>query len=176
VGEDQVQHIEVCRDLARRFNHYYGEVFRIPRPKCLRPAPSAGVDGEKMSKSYDNTIEIFEAFHTHAQKDHANQDGLAARGGAEKNRLGPALSTVLSLRRRSGAGAMAATYRRGGFGSERSRKQLADAAADYFAEARARRQRLAADLGQVQEILADGARRARRKARRCWNGPNVLVE
>ncbi len=61
VGEDQVQHIEVCRDLARSFNHLFGEVFAMPRAQVMESSAKVpGTDGEKMSKSYDNTIEIFE--------------------------------------------------------------------------------------------------------------------
>ncbi len=61
VGEDQVQHVEVCRDLARSFNHDFGEVFNIPKAQLLdSSAKVPGTDGEKMSKSYNNTIEIFE--------------------------------------------------------------------------------------------------------------------
>ena len=61
VGEDQVQHIEVCRDLAGSFNHQFGETFVLPKAKVLdTSAKVPGTDGEKMSKSYNNTLEIFE--------------------------------------------------------------------------------------------------------------------
>ena len=62
VGEDQVQHIEVCRDLAGTFNHLYGtDVFRLPKPRLVDGAAKVpGTDGQKMSKSYENTIELFE--------------------------------------------------------------------------------------------------------------------
>ena len=61
VGEDQVQHIEVCRDLAGSFNHQFGETFVMPKAKVLdASAKVPGTDGEKMSKSYNNTLEIFE--------------------------------------------------------------------------------------------------------------------
>src|SRR5688572_18365717 len=61
VGADQIQHIEVCRDLAGSFNHHYGEVFVLPKAKVLDDSAKVpGTDGEKMSKSYNNTIEIFE--------------------------------------------------------------------------------------------------------------------
>ena len=61
VGSDQVQHIEVCRDLAGSFNHQFGDVFVLPKAKVLDAAHKVpGTDGEKMSKSYDNTIELFE--------------------------------------------------------------------------------------------------------------------
>ena len=61
VGADQVQHIEVCRDLAQSFNFEFGEVFTIPNAKVLADSAKVpGIDGEKMSKGYNNTIEIFE--------------------------------------------------------------------------------------------------------------------
>src|SRR5262245_56223251 len=61
VGEDQVQHIEVCRDLAQRFNSKFGQTFVLPKSKLLdASAKVPGLDGEKMSKSYNNTLEVFE--------------------------------------------------------------------------------------------------------------------
>ena len=61
VGEDQVQHIEVCRDLAASFNHHFGQTFVMPKAKILdSSAKVPGTDGEKMSKSYNNTLEVFE--------------------------------------------------------------------------------------------------------------------
>lgn len=61
VGADQVQHIEVCRDLAGSFNHHFGEAFVLPEPRLLSDSAKVpGTDGEKMSKSYNNTIGIFE--------------------------------------------------------------------------------------------------------------------
>ena len=61
VGEDQVQHIEVCRDLAGSFNHQFGEVFVLPKAYVLdHSARVPGTDGEKMSKSYNNTLAVFD--------------------------------------------------------------------------------------------------------------------
>jgi tryptophanyl-tRNA synthetase len=61
VGEDQVQHIEVCRDIAGSFNHQFGDVFVLPKAKVLdSSARVPGTDGEKMSKSYNNTLAVFE--------------------------------------------------------------------------------------------------------------------
>ena len=60
VGQDQKQHLEMTRDIAARFNHTYGEVFKLPEPEILEEvAVVPGVDGRKMSKSYDNTIRMF---------------------------------------------------------------------------------------------------------------------
>src|SRR3954470_1138040 len=61
VGQDQKQHLEITRDIAERFNHIYGDVFKLPKPHILDSvAVVPGLDGRKMSKSYDNTIEIFD--------------------------------------------------------------------------------------------------------------------
>ena len=61
VGQDQKQHLEITRDVAERFNQTYGEVFKLPKPHILQSvAVVPGIDGRKMSKSYDNTIEIFD--------------------------------------------------------------------------------------------------------------------
>src|SRR6186713_354880 len=61
VGADQIQHIEVARDIAGSFNHLFGETFVLPKYKVLESSAKVpGTDGEKMSKSYNNTIEIFE--------------------------------------------------------------------------------------------------------------------
>ena len=60
VGEDQLQHIEVCRDIAQSFNHHFGQTFVMPKGKILdSSARVPGLDGEKMSKSYDNTLAVF---------------------------------------------------------------------------------------------------------------------
>ena len=60
VGEDQVAHIELCREIARRFNHFYGAIFPEPQAKLTRMARLPGTDGRKMSKSYGNEIQLSE--------------------------------------------------------------------------------------------------------------------
>ena len=139
VGEDQVQHIEVCRDLAASFNHHFGETFVLPKAKVLdTSARVPGTDGEKMSKSYGNTLEVFEEPKVAAEEDHADRDRLAADGAAEGART-PIISIQLYSLFANDAQreAMAALYRRGGFGYGEVKKALADLAVDYFAEARA---------------------------------------
>ncbi len=104
VGEDQVQHIEVCRDLAASFNHHYGQVFSMPKAKLLdSSAKVPGTDGEKMSKSYNNTLELFEDAAAPAQKDHAHHDRLAADGSAEGARGGSPVSALFASGQRCGA-------------------------------------------------------------------------
>jgi tryptophanyl-tRNA synthetase len=165
VGEDQVQHIEVCRDLAASFNHHFGQVFTMPKAKLLdSSAKVPGTDGEKMSKSYNNTLEIFED--AKAQRKKIMRITTDSRPMEEpKDPVGDHLFQLYSLvANQREVEDMAALYRRGGFGYGDVKKALADAAERYFAEARARRAELAADPKRIKEILADGASRARKKA------------
>ena len=165
VGEDQVQHIEVCRDLARSFNHHFGEVFTMPEPYVLeQSAKVPGTDGEKMSKSYHNTIEIFED--PKAVRKKIMRITTDSRPMDQpKDPAGDHLFQLYSLFADAAArAAMAATYRRGGFGYGMVKKALADAAETYFAAAHQRRRQLAEDAAEVERILADGTRRARAKA------------
>jgi tryptophanyl-tRNA synthetase len=165
VGEDQVQHIEVCRDLAGTFNHLYGEVFTLPKPRLVEGgAKVPGTDGQKMSKSYENTIDVFED--PAAQKKKIMRITTDSRPMEEpKDPADDHLFALYSLMAASEEReAMADLYRRGGFGYGAVKKALAEAAAAYFAEARARRARLEADPAAIERILADGARRARARA------------
>lgn len=165
VGEDQKQHIEVCRDIAQAFNHQYGEVFVIPKAKILdSSAKVPGTDGEKMSKSYDNFIEIFEPpkkmkkkvmrIATDSREMHESKD-------PETDHLFQLFSLFGS---EGDVQSMAELYRAGGFGYGDIKKQLATAAQAFFEPAFARREELAAKPEEVKQILGDGASAARKKA------------
>ena len=166
VGEDQVQHIEVCRDIAGAFNHLYGDVFTLPKPRLVEGgAKVPGTDGQKMSKSYDNTIDVFEAPDVQKKKImRITTDSRPLEQPKEPD--GDHLFELYSLmasaddRRR-----MAELYRRGGFGYGEVKKALVEAALGFFSAARARRADLEADPGRIEEILGRGAARARHKAR-----------
>jgi tryptophanyl-tRNA synthetase len=165
VGEDQLQHIEVCRDIAASFNHHFGDTFVMPKGKILEAAAKVpGTDGEKMSKSYNNTLEIFDD--PKAQKKKIMSITTDSRQMHEaKEPDGDHLYQLFSLFATDAEREeLAATYRRGGFGYGDVKKQIAAAAENYFAEPRARRAELAANPKKVEEILADGASRARAKA------------
>lgn len=165
VGEDQVQHIEVCRDLAGSFNHRYGETFVMPKAKILEgTAKVPGTDGEKMSKSYNNTLAVFED--PKVQGKQIMRIQTDSRPMEEpKEPEGDVLFQLFSLVAEPAAiSEMAALYRRGGFGYGEVKKALAAAAETYFAEPRARRKELEAAPGRVREILGDGAAVARKKA------------
>lgn len=165
VGEDQVQHIEVCRDLAASFNHHFGQVFTMPKANLLDASKKVpGIDGEKMSKSYNNTLEVFDdpkAQRKKIMRIVTDSRAMEAPKEPETDHLFQLYSLVATDPERE---AMAAMYRRGGFGYGEVKKAVADAAERFFAVPRAKRAELAADPNKIREILADGAARARRKA------------
>lgn len=166
VGDDQLQHIEVARDIAQSFNHHFGETFVLPKAKILdSSAKVPGIDGEKMSKSYNNTLELFEepkAQRKKIMRITTDSRPMEQPKAPESDHLFQLYSLFASEQQRE---EMAALYRRGVFGYGEVKKALADVAEAYFAEPRARRAELAAHPQRVREILADGARRARDKAR-----------
>jgi tryptophanyl-tRNA synthetase len=165
VGEDQDQHLEVARDIAQSFNHHFGQTFVMPKAYIIpSTAKVPGTDGEKMSKSYNNTLEIFEdpkSVRKKIMRMTTDSRPMEQSKDPQTDHLFQLFSLVATDAERE---AMADLYRRGGFGYGEVKKALADAADRYFAEARARREDLAAKPERVREILADGASRARKKA------------
>ncbi len=165
VGEDQVQHIEVARDLAGSFNHEFGETFVLPKEKILdSSARVPGTDGQKMSKSYGNKLVVFEdskALRKQIMRIVTDPRPVEQPKPPEGDCLFELYSLFASDEQRQ---ALAATYRRGGFGYGDVKKSLADLAIDFFAAARQRREELAAHPEQVRAILGDGAATARKKA------------
>jgi tryptophanyl-tRNA synthetase len=165
VGADQVQHIEVCRDIAGSFNHEFGETFVLPKSYVLDAAAKVpGIDGEKMSKSYNNTLAVFDD--AKAQRKQIMRIVTDSRPMDQaKEPAGDILYDLFSLvAPEADREAMAAMYRRGGFGYGEVKKALADAAEKFWAEPRARRAELAANPKRIHEILGDGAAKARKKA------------
>jgi tryptophanyl-tRNA synthetase len=165
VGEDQVQHIEVCRDLARSFNVHFGETFVMPEAKVVEDAAKVpGTDGEKMSKSYDNTLAIFEPVKDVRKKImRISTDSRPMEDAKEPE--GDHLYDLLKLvATPEETQEVAAIYRRGGFGYGDIKKRLADASERYFAAARERRVELEANPQYVRSVLDQGAAKAREKA------------
>lgn len=165
VGDDQVQHLEVTRDLAASFNHHFGQTFVLPKAKVMPAAARVpGTDGAKMSKSYGNTLEVFEdpkSLRKKIMRIVTDSRPMEEPKEPETDHLFQLYSLFASDEQRE---SMAALYRRGGFGYGDIKKALADVAVDYFAAARARREELAAQPDRARQILADGAARARAKA------------
>ena len=159
VGVDQVQHIEVTRDIAERFNSIYGEVFVLPEARVLdSSAKVPGTDGEKMSKSYGNVIELFEPAKRVRKKvmsiktDSKDPENCSV---FDLYRLFATPSEVTELADR---------YRAGGLGYGDAKQALFELSQAHFEEARERRRVLESDERQLESILQAGAERARKKA------------
>ena len=165
VGQDQVQHIEVARDIAKSFNHQFGECFVLPKAKLLdASAKVPGSDGEKMSKSYDNTIEIFgpeKAIRKKIMRIVTDSRPMEDPKDPEEDHLYQLYSLFAPEEQRQ---ELAATYRAGGFAYGDVKVRIAEASADYFRDAWNRREALEKDTDYVREVLAAGARQARAKA------------
>lgn len=165
VGRDQKQHVEVTRDLALKFNNQYGDVFTIPKEDIREDvAVVPGVDGQKMSKSYNNTIEIFgDAKDTRARIMRIVTDSKSVAEAKD-----PETCNVFALYRLFASAderaAMAARYRAGGLGYGDVKKALHEKFEAHFGPLRARRAELAADRGYVEGILRRGAEKARGEA------------
>ncbi len=166
VGRDQKQHVEVTRDIAIKFNQQYGETFVIPEPQIRESvAVVPGIDGQKMSKSYGNTIEIFGDEKAMRKKimslvmDSRPID--EPKPDADKNIAVQLLKLVATA---DAAAEVENRLRAGGFGYGDLKKALFENYWNYFADARKRRTELAANLDHVEAILRDGADRAKKVA------------
>lgn len=162
VGEDQVQHIEVCRDIAGSFNHSFGDTFVLPKAKTLDVgAKVPGTDGQKMSKSYDNTLPLFgEVKKIRKQIMRITTDSRPMEDAKEPE--GDHLFDLFRLFADEPAIAkMATMYRRGGFGYGEVKKAVAEASEIYFAQARDKRSDLENNLDYVHQTLREGAEKAR---------------
>ena len=162
VGEDQVAHLELSREIVRRFNRLYGDVLVEPQPLLSATPLIPGSDGRKMSKSLDNTIGIRDdeatvratvrSFLTDPQKLRKGDPGR------------PEICPVFALHRKFSPAALEridATCRTGELGCVDCKAILADNLVEAFASFRARREELAARPGLVAEVLAAGVAKAR---------------
>ena len=166
VGRDQKQHLEVTRDLAGKVNEAYGEgTLVVPEP-IIREAVAVvpGLDGQKMSKSYDNTLPLFDE-EKPAKKRVMRIKTDSTPVEDPKPVEGSLLLPLFRLFADDAAyREMVAQHEAGGVGYGDFKKRLADAYWDYFAPMRARRAELCADPGYIDEVLARGAERARATA------------
>ena len=166
VGVDQVQHIEVTRDIAVKFNlMYQREVFVLPEARVLaETAKVVGTDGEKMSKSYGNTIELFDE-PKKLRKKFMSIKTDSSPVEASKNPDTCAVFTLFKLfATEEQQAALAERYRAGGMGYGDAKQSLFEVADAFIGPARERREKLAADPKYVDDVLQDGANRARKKA------------
>jgi tryptophanyl-tRNA synthetase len=167
VGRDQKQHVEVTRDIAIKFNETYGQTFVLPEPQIRSEvAVVPGTDGQKMSKSYGNTIEIFGEEKAVRKKimSIVTDTRLPAepKPDAENN---TALQLLKLVAPPEAGSDFEQRLRAGGLGYGDLKKALFEHYWNYFAAARARRAELAANLDYVNSVLKDGAARAQTLAR-----------
>ena len=163
VGQDQKQHVEVTRDIAVKFNEAYGETFVIPEPRIRgETAKVPGLDGEKMSKSYGNTLEIFGEEKPLRKKIMGikmdSRTPEEPKPDADQNLAIQLLKLVAPAET---AADFENRLRAGGFGYGDLKKGLFEHYWNHFAEARAKRAELAANLDYVNGVLAEGAAKAR---------------
>jgi len=168
VGRDQKQHVEMTRDIAIKFNEQYGQTFVIPEPQIRdEVAVVPGTDGQKMSKSYGNTIEIFGDETAIRKKIMGikmdSRTPAEPKPDAEKNLAIQLLKLVAPA---EAGNDFENRLRAGGLGYGDLKKALFENYWNHFAEARKKRAELAANLDYVNRILSDGAAKARMLAQK----------
>ncbi len=166
VGADQIQHIEMTREMARSFNLRFGaEVFTVPTHRLSKGAIVPGTDGSKMSKSYGNTIPLFLAGKPLKKLVMA----VKTDSTPMEQPKNPDTCTVFQLYSLFANDAekaeLAAKYRGGNFGYGEAKQMLLEKIEAHFAPARARFEELKANPSDVEDVLQDGARRAREVSR-----------
>jgi tryptophanyl-tRNA synthetase len=166
VGADQKQHIEVTRDIADRFNNRFGEILTLPKESIIESvAIVPGVDGRKMSKSYNNTIEIFEPEKQLTKK----VLRIVTDSTPVEEPKDPEKCNVFALLKLVAAPDELAEwdqkYRSGGLGYGTVKKRLAELLIEYFKPYRQKRAELENNLDFVEQVLRNGAERASAVAR-----------
>jgi len=163
VGKDQKQHLEVTRDLAQKFNNQYGEIFKLPDayiPETVATIP--GTDGQKMSKSYHNTIELFDVS---AKK---KVMGIVTDSKTMEEPKEPEGNAIYDLYKLFATpeevAQMAANFRAGNYGYGSAKKELLSAYHRLFDPFKEKRDQLAKDTAALEDILQEGAKRARATA------------
>lgn len=163
VGQDQKQHVEYARDTAEKFNRIFGETFKLPEPLIFEHVKTVpGTDGQKMSKSYGNTISLF------AEDDEIKKAVMSiptdSKGIDEPK--DPGGDKVFALHKLFAEGeelaAVEKHYREGGLGYKESKEILISNIQRFIAPLREKRKEIAADEETVRKILADGGKKARK--------------
>ena len=162
VGQDQKQHIEIARDIAGKFNRTFGEVFKLPSPYIPKEvAVVTGTDGQKMSKSYGNIIEIFANEKTLKKQ----VMGVVTDSTPMEQPKDPDKDNVFKLysyfATQEEKKSLADKYMAGGFGYGDAKKLLLDKVFTYFEPYRQKREDLSKNLDYVMDVLKKGAEKAR---------------
>lgn len=165
VGRDQKQHLEMTRDMAIKINNIFGDTLLIPEAFILSEvAVVPGIDGQKMSKSYDNTIEIFSEYKVLKQK----VMSIVTDSKPLKAPKDPDTNNVYTLFKLFASGeeneAMRQKFLAGGYGYGHAKKELIEKISEFFEPARKKREILMKDKAYVEAVLQEGASKARDKA------------
>lgn len=165
VGKDQKQHIEITRDLAGKMNEAYGEIFKLPDPRIQSTAAVVpGIDGQKMSKSYGNTIDVF----GNEKETRKRVMSIVTDSSPVEAPKDPDSSTIFQLyslfATKEETAAMREAFQRGGTGFGDFKKQLFVKLWDFFEPMRKRRTEILAEPGYIDAVLERGAQRANEEA------------
>jgi len=165
VGKDQKQHVEIARDIATNFNQTFGETFKLPEPYIKDDvAVVPGTDGQKMSKSYGNTIDLFG---TDAELKKQVM-GIVTDSIPLEDPKNPDTCHVFQIYKlfadKKEMAELATKYKAGGFGYGDAKKTLLSKLTEYFADARAKYNELLPKKDYVYGVLEDGAKRAKKIA------------
>ena len=162
VGKDQKQHIEIARDIAIKFNSIYGEYFKLPQEMIQESvAVIPGTDGQKMSKSYDNTLEMFADEKALKKKVMSVvTDSTPLEEPKDPNTCNVfALYKLFATKEQTDD--MASRYKAGNFGYGTAKKELLEIMLNYFKPYREKRKYLAENMDVVEKILKEGSEKAR---------------
>ena len=162
VGKDQKQHLEITRDIAQRFNSTYGEIFIVPEEQITESvAVIPGTDGQKMSKSYNNTVPIFgkeKEIKSRIMSIVTDSKGLDDPKDPDQCNVFKLYSLFADSRQQKN---MRENYGRGGYGYGHAKKELFELVWEYFEPMRKRREDLLGDMGYVDSIIREGGEKAR---------------
>ncbi len=170
VGKDQKQHVEVTRDIAIKFNNQYGDIFTLPEPEIDDDVATVpGLDGQKMSKSYGNTIDLFlddKALRKQVMRIVTGSTPVDAPKDPDQCNVYQIFSLFLNAEQRE---LLRVRYLAGGLGYGDVKQELFETIRDFFAPFAARRQALLDDPAALKVILAQGAQKARYAASKTLN-------
>lgn len=166
VGEDQKQNIEITRDLAGKLNRTYGsELLKIPEEHIVKSvAVVPGTDGRKMSKSYGNTINIFDEGKVLKKKVMSIQTDSVPLEDPKDPEKCNVFALIKLLADENKKNEIADKYRAGGYGYGHAKKELLGLIKDYFADARVRRKELEKNPDYLKDVLREGGKKARYRA------------
>lgn len=165
VGKDQKQHLEFARDMAETFNRKFGEVFKIPEPEIdEKTAVILGTDGQKMSKSYNNTINLFDD----ENKIKKAVMSIVTDSAGVNDIKNPDSSVIFSIYslflNEEEKQTLRERFLKPGLGYGELKKELFQKIMDYFAPYRERRNEYINNLDYVEKILEKGTQKARELA------------